>query len=96
VKRMRPTAPLIPRSRSFARRTATGPIPLCIWHSGPCLRRSRRPRPSGSRTPASVARSASASASIAWASSWRAPLLRTAVSGSSASSGRRSGITAAT
>src|SRR5271163_3639291 len=52
-----------------------------------------RSRPSGRRTPFIRARNASASASMAWASSRRAPLRRTAVSGSSIASGCRRGTT---
>src|SRR5215218_1237000 len=90
VKRMRspPSAPA-PRPRSLARRAATGPIPVWTTRSGPWPCRTRRSRPSGSRTPFISARNASASASMAWASKRRAPLLRTAVSGSSTSSGWR-------
>ncbi len=53
----------------------------------PC--RTTRSRPSGNCTPFIRARNASASASMAWASSRRAPLRRTAVSGSSIASGCR-------
>ena len=53
----------------------------------------RASRPSGSRRSFIAARKASASASIAWASSRRAPLRRTAVSGSSIASGWRRGTT---
>src|SRR3569832_1649963 len=38
-----------PRSRSFTRRTGTGPIPVCIRRSGPSPCRTTRSRPSGSR-----------------------------------------------
>ena len=83
MKRIRSAAVPALRSRSFTRRTATGPIPVCTWRSGPCPCRTRRSRPSGSGTPFIAARNASASASTAWASSRRAPLRRMAVSGSS-------------
>jgi len=52
-----------------------------------CRRNLRLLRPSGSRSPFINARNASASASMAWASNRRAPLLKTAVSGSSIVSG---------
>jgi hypothetical protein len=35
VKRIFSAAPTVPRSRTFARRTATGPIPVWIARSGP-------------------------------------------------------------
>ncbi len=82
-----------PRSRSFTRRTATAPIPVCTWRSGPWPCRTRRSRPSGSCTPFIVARNVSASASTAWVSRRRAPLRRMAVSGSSIVSGWRRGMT---
>ena len=73
VKRIRSSALTSPRSRSFTRRTSTGPIPVWITRSGPCPCRTRRSRPSGSCTSFHTARNVSASASIAWASSRRAP-----------------------
>src|SRR5215213_426761 len=96
VKRMRsapPPAPAAPRSRSFTRRTGTGPIPVWTRRSGAWPCRTTRSRPSGSCTPFILARNASASASTACASKRRAPLRRTAVSGSSISSGWRRGMT---
>src|SRR5215213_6884600 len=96
VKRMRsapPPAPAAPRSRSFTRRTGTGPIPVWTRRSGAWPCRTTRSRPSGSRAPCISARNASASASTACASKRRAPLLRTAVSGSSIVSGWRRGMT---
>ncbi len=86
VKQMR-SAASAPRSRSLTRRTATGPMPVCTWRSGPWPCRTMRSRPSGRCAPFIVARNASASASMACASNRRAPLLKTAVSGSSIVSG---------
>ena len=40
-----------PRSRSFTRRTATGPIPVWTRRSGAWPCRTTRSRPSGSRAP---------------------------------------------
>src|SRR5271154_2223944 len=93
VKRMRSPTLSAPRSRSLTRCTATGPIPVSTTRSGAWPCRTTRSRPSGSCTPFIRARNASASASMAWASNRRAPLRRTAVSGSSIASGCRRGTT---
>ena len=70
------------RSRTRGQRTATGPMPVMISRSGRCPWRTSRRRPSSVSLSAWLLSKAATSASTACASSARAPLRKTSVSGS--------------
>src|SRR5215468_2862179 len=70
------------RSRTRGQRTATGPMPVMISRSGRCPWRTSRARPSSVSLSACMLSKAATSASTACASSARAPLRKTSVSGS--------------
>src|SRR4030081_1845271 len=70
------------RSRTRGQRTATGPMPVMISRSGRCPWRTSRWRPSSVISSAWPLSKAATSASTACASSARAPLRKTSVSGS--------------
>src|SRR5258705_1536641 len=70
------------RSRTRGQRTATGPMPVMISRSGKCPWRTSRWRPSSVSLSAWPLSKAATSASTACASSARAPLRKTSVSGS--------------
>src|SRR5215831_18640605 len=67
---------------THAQRTATGPMPVMISRSGRCPWRTSRARPSSVSLSACMLSKAATSASTACASSARAPLCTTSVSGS--------------
>src|SRR5215471_5418290 len=70
------------RSRTRGQRTATGPMPVMISRSGICPWRTSRARSSSVNLSACRLSKAVTSASTACASSARAPLRKTSVSGS--------------
>src|SRR5580704_15604858 len=71
------------RSRTRGARTPTGPIPVMISRSGKCPWRTNRCWPSSVKKPEFRSRKSEISASMACAKSFRAPLRKTSVSGSS-------------
>ena len=75
------------RSRTRGQRTATGPMPVMISRSGRCPWRTSRWRPSSVSLSAWPLSKAATSASTACASSARAPLRKTSVSGSAKAPG---------
>src|SRR6202023_3995259 len=80
--RMR-ASPWPTRSRTRGARTPTGPMPVMISRSGKCPWRTNRCWPSSVKKPEFRSRKSEISASMACAKSFRAPLRKTSVSGSS-------------